>query len=87
MRKTLALLSATLALGCSVETEFVDDGSVCAQARHVLYECGVSLSLLEQESCAGPSRAAAECVVEQADSCESLALLELDTCVSNAITN
>ena len=82
----LALLSACLALGCAVDTQLPDDGSVCADARHLLYECGVSLSLLEQESCTGPNRAAAECVVLQADTCESLALLELDTCLSEAVT-
>jgi len=82
MKRWLPLL---FALGCNTQPRISDDGSVCAEARALLHGCGVTLSFVQVRECAGPSQLVAECVVENADDCESLTDVRFDECVEDGL--
>ncbi len=73
----LALISL-LKAGCGGLPEPVDD---CGRAQAIFQSCGVTLAVLD-DVCAGPARAIAQCVLESAESCDGLALLDYDECLS-----
>ena len=69
---------------CNIGPSIEDDGTVCADARNLLRGCGVKLAFVETQDCAGASRAVAQCVVDHADSCESLTTIRFDECLMDA---
>ncbi len=78
------LLFAALA-GCNTQPRLEDDGSPCAEARALLAGCGVTLTYVQVRECAGPSQVVAECVVENADDCESLTHVRFEECLEDAL--
>ncbi len=78
------LLPIVMLVGCNTQPRLGDDGSVCAEARALLNGCGVTLAYVQTRACAGPSQIVAECVVENADDCESLTQVRFEECLEDA---
>jgi hypothetical protein len=74
MRATLpvVLLSAVAASGCVIFQEPSEPETLCDEARILLLDCGASFALFERSTCAGPTRFAAECIIDHGAVCEDL---------------
>ena len=79
------LLPMFLLVACNTTPRITDDGSVCAEARSLLNGCGVTLSYVQVRECIGPSELVAQCVVDNADDCESLTEVRFDECLDGAL--
>ncbi len=84
-RAWLGVVAWLLGACSSPGPELPDDGSACAEARALINGCGASVGLLLVEECTGPSLVVAECVLEHADSCDTLATVEFADCVADIL--
>lgn len=72
-----ALFFVLFLAGCGEQVAAND----CEAAQSIFQSCGVTLPLLSQDTCSGPSRAIAECVLDGESTCEALSRLDVDDCL------
>jgi hypothetical protein len=81
--RAVVLPAFALLLGCSAEPPARDD---CERADRIFGRCGVSLPVVQTQTCSGVAKAVAKCVVEVGTDCDALAQLSghLDVCIAAA---